>query len=195
MKSLEDTNRALENIYRMDECSRSDPAAKQALERELEKENIKTSKNTTTDFTLLIKLFFGKDQPRSTISRLAYTLQLAREENIEPQGFMAFVREKGGTAACARLLTQKRREAKADTAKDPQGAAAQSASERPADAPNIKFPEALGAFSEPYIMLTAKREADGSYTVQHCQGLPARVIDEWARMEATRTGGVVHEHR
>jgi hypothetical protein len=196
LKSLEDTSRALESIYRLHLHSRSDPAAKQALELEYKEAGIRRSGNTTTEFTLPVKLFFGKDQPRPTISRVASTLQLALEAGVKPQDFVAFVWKNHGTAACARLLTQERRKAKVGTAENPRGAASQSVREHVADAPKIRFPKELGAYSEPYIMLHAEREADGSYTVQWCRGIPARVIDEWARMmEATPTGGVGHTRR
>jgi hypothetical protein len=153
----------LEGLYGLGQRAESDPAAKQALEREYEKAGIKIGKKTTTGYTLVVKLFLGKDEPRNTISRYANTLQLARDEGVKPRGIKAFLRRMGGTTACARELT--RRKAAAGGADTARGVAVRPAEEQLSGAPKIRFAEELGACTGNFMLLYAVREADGSFVV------------------------------
>jgi hypothetical protein len=153
----------LESLYGLGQRAESDPAAKQALQREYEKAGIKASKKTTARYTLVVKLFLGKDEPRTTISRYANALQLARDDGVKPRGIKAFLRRMGGTAACARELT--RRKAAVGGADEPRGVAVQSTGEQLSGAPKIRFPEELGACTADCVLLYAVRVADGSFVV------------------------------
>jgi len=188
-KFAEAIRQALASIYHLHLCSLSDPAVKQALELECKKAKIKRSKNTTTEFTRLIKLPFGKHLSRLTVSRWANTLQLALEKE-KPQDLEAFVRKNGGTAACARLLPQQRGEAAEGVAKNPQSAAMRMIKERLVDAPKIKLPKGLGGGKDVLELLVRLQAATNSRRVLAASKAP--VCTAW-REEGRDVGGDVRE--
>jgi hypothetical protein len=188
-------DQALESIYRLHLLSLSDPAAKQALELEYKEAKVRRSKNTTTEFTLLIKLFFGKLLPRPTVSRWSSTLQLALEKKQKPQDLVAFIREKGGTAACAHLLAQQRHEDTKGAVKNPQSTAMRVIEERLADAPKIKLPKGLGIGGKGLFELLVKPQADGSCAVVGQRQVEASAVRRFAPMAAKPAGGVTARKR
>jgi hypothetical protein len=187
-------NKALASFYHLHRRSKTDPAAKRALEREYEKVGIKTSRSTTTEFTPLVKLFLGKDLPRPTVSRLANTLRLAREEKVTSQDFVAFVEKNGGTAACARLVAQRRKAAEG-AAEDPQGAAMKIVKERLAGAPKIKLPMKLAGGGDGLVVLLVKPAAGGGYAVVGQHPATANAVRKFNPVAAKPVGGVAGKRR
>jgi hypothetical protein len=138
--------------------------AEQILEAAYKKRGIKITAKTKTQYTSLVKLVFGKVLPRPTISRYANTLQLARDEKIKSADFIEFVQKYGGTAACARLATERRR-ATLGTAGAAEAAAAKLVEERMVNALRINLPKECGVGKQGLIELLIKPMADGSYVV------------------------------
>jgi hypothetical protein len=187
-------NNGLASIYRLHRHTRTDATAMQAVEQKCKEAGIKTSKNTTTECTPLVKLFLGKDLPRSTVSRLANTLRLAREEKVKTQDFVAFVEKNSGTAACAQLMVQKRK-ATAGTAEDPQGAATKLIKERLVGAPKIKLPVKLAGSDDGLVVLLVKPAAGGDYAVVGQRPATVSAVRKFKPVAAKPAGSVASKRR
>ncbi|HSH31743.1 MAG TPA: hypothetical protein VK963_03715 [Candidatus Saccharimonadales bacterium] len=178
-------------IYRLSKRLVADPDAKQAIDKALQKAGIKKSKNTN-EFTALNKMFFGKDYPRSTICRLASVMQYAKAKKVKSQYFVDFVRNKGGTAECARQMA-KRRKAAAGASEDAEAAATKLINKRLAGAPKIKTPKAMRNLKKGFVAVLVKLGPDGVCPVLGYRPVPVRAIRTFHRIEAKSSSSVARK--
>ncbi len=172
----------LVNIYRLSKILAANPDAKQAINKELQKAGIRISKKTG-EYTPLSKLFLGKDYPRSTISRLASTMQYAKVNRVKSQGFADFVQDEGGTAECARKMAEVRKAA-AGTSEDAESAAMKLIAERLADAPKYNAPKKMQPFKKGFGALLIKVELDGRFSIIGHRPASARAVRSFRQLKA-----------
>ncbi len=191
-ENAEKTNASLANIYRLFKRVKVDHGAKEALDQAFQKIGIKTSVNTTTEFTALVKFFYGKKTPRSTISRYANTLQYARVKKVASQELMGFVQDEGGTAECARKIA-KERKAVADASGKAEAAVAKIIKERLVDAPKVKIPREMEVLKKGLVAVLVKVEADGSCPVLGYRPVLASTVRSFSRLKAKSSSSVVRK--
>jgi hypothetical protein len=182
-ENAEKTNTSLANIYHLFKRVKADPRAKEVLDRAFREAGIKASKNTTSEFILLVKYIYGKEFPRSTASRYANTLQYARVKKVAPQDFVEFVRDEGGTAECARKMA-KERKAAAGASGDAEAAAAELIKERLVGAPKYSAPSKMRAFEKGLGALLVKVEEDGSFLVIGHRPVSASAVRSFNKLKA-----------
>ena len=191
-ENAEKTNTSLANIYRLYKCVKADPDAKEAMDRAIQKAGIKTSKNTTTEFTPLVKYIYGKQFPRSTVSRYANTLQYARVEKVTPQEFAEFVRDEGGTAECARKMA-KERKAAASASGDAEAAAAELIKERLVGAPKVEIPKEIEALGKGLFAVLVKISPDGTCPVLGYRPAPAGAVRMFHRLKTKKSAPMLRK--